>query len=277
MAAVDIEEGKGLLNPHECESGDALRVFIFFPLKFPKNIPLTLFNWKKFMIVAWGIQLMFFVSLAGLIKPHWTFYTKVAIITAAVAPLIGYCMVLLNMFNGGWGRENSRFWCHMRIMYMAGYNSIRWGISSVVDPCITIAACLVTGDSVTNSIRAGICVVYCYYILAEKERQKSQAIEWDKFKNDFDVDLQNVNDVQQRNLQNVPIEPIIFCITFNIIPWVVAGSNIGFFIMIYGLAICTNAYRYCSSSQTFVVTDTQYDIIQCIFRTGILWSFIWLV
>ena len=91
----DIEEAQGLVNPTNCETGDPLRVFIFFPLKFPKNIPLTLFNWKKFMIVAWGIQLMFFVSLAGLIKPLWTFYTKVAIITAAVAPLVGYCMVLL--------------------------------------------------------------------------------------------------------------------------------------------------------------------------------------
>ena len=53
----DIEEASGLLNPHERESGDPLRVFICFPLKFPKNIPLTLFN------VSAGSQPLF--SAAG--------------------------------------------------------------------------------------------------------------------------------------------------------------------------------------------------------------------
>ena len=44
----------------------------------------------------------------------------------------------------------------------------------------------------------------------------------------------------------------------------------------YQIAICINAYRYTSSSQTFVQTDIQYDIIQMIFRTGLLWTFIWI-
>ena len=132
------------------------------------------------MIVTWGIQLMFFVSVAGLIKPDWGLYTKISIVTAVVSPIIGYIMVLLNMFNGGWGRENSKFWCHMRIMYLAGYNSIRWAISSAVDPCIVVAACLIMGESNAHSIRAAISVVYCYFILSRLEQEKSSPVEWEK-------------------------------------------------------------------------------------------------
>ena len=253
-----------------------LEIFGVIPVKFPKNIGFTLFNWKKLMIVTWGIQLMFFMSVAGLIKPEWRLYTKISIITAVISPLIGYMMVLLNMFNGGWGRENSKFWCHMRIMYLAGYNSIRWAISSAVDPCIVIAACLIMGETNAHSIRAAIAVVYCYFILHRLEQEKSSPVEWDKFRDDFDVKLYDVHDIQMKNLKGVGIEPIILCAILTLIPWIVTGWNVGFFIMLYQIAICINAYRYISSSQTFVQTDIQYDIIQMLFRTGLTWAFIWL-
>ena len=176
-------------------------VFCVIPMKFPNNINFTLFNWKKLMIVAWGIQMMFFMSVVGLIKPEWELYVKISIITAVVSPLIGYMMVLLNKFNGGWGRENSKFWCHMRIMYLAGYNSIRWAISSAVDPCIIIAACLIMGENNSNSIRAAITIIYCYFILHRLEQEKSSPVEWDKFKdtyhdkivNGYKINLRTVN------------------------------------------------------------------------------------
>ena len=50
---------------------EEFNVFVLMPMKFPKNIKFTLFNWKKLMIVTWGIQLMFFISVAGLIKSEW--------------------------------------------------------------------------------------------------------------------------------------------------------------------------------------------------------------
>ena len=273
MSTTDEEEG--LVSPRGPQEAN-FDVFAIIPMKFPKNIRFTLFNWKKLMIVAWGIQLMFFVSVSGLIKPEWELYTKIAIITAVVSPLIGYVMVLLNMFNGGWGRENSKFWCHMRIMYLAGYNSIRWAISSTVDPCIVIAACLIMGESTSNSIRAAINIVYCYFVLHRLEREKSTPVEWDKFKEDFDVQLNSVHAIQQKNLKGVRCEPIILCALLTLTPWIITGWNVGFFIMLYQISICINAYRYCASSQTFVQTDIQYDIIQLIFRTGLTWAFIWL-
>jgi len=267
------DEEEGLINQ---SLPNKLLIFGFMPLVFPKRIKLTLFNWKKCMILAWSFQAMLFVSLCGLMKPPWEIYSKISITTAVISPIIGYGMVLLNMFNGGWGKEDSKFWCHMRIMYLSGYNTIRWAISSVVDPCIVIAANIIMGKDIGQSLYVAVCTVYCYYVLASLERSKAQAIDWDKFKHDFDVDLSDCSHAQTKNIKGIGAEPIIMCVILTIIPWVVTGWNIGFFIMIYQITMCVNAYRYCSSTQTFVQTDTQYDIIQIIFRLGLTWSFIWI-
>lgn len=275
----DFDEEAALVRDRKAPMRDhhpGIKLFGFVDLKFPKKVDLTLFNWKKMMIVLWGIQMMFFISVAGLVKPDWKIEAKLAIITAVLAPLLDYAIVLLNMYNGGWGEENSRFWCHMRIMYLSGYNSIRWGCSAIVDPCIVFAATVLYGESLSNSIRASIAVTYCYYILASGEREKSTPIEWDKFKEDFDVHLEHVNETQMKNMKQASIEPIILCCVLSIIPWVIEGATTGFFIMLYQLSMCINAYRYCSSLQTFVVTDTQYDIIQTVFRIVITWAFIWI-
>jgi hypothetical protein len=275
----DFEDEEALLNRKAgpiTSNYPPIKLFGAIHLIFPKSFQLTLFNWKRLMIVMWGIQMMFFVSMAGLMKPDWALYVKLCIITAVLAPFFDYAIVLLNMYNGGWGQENSRFWCHMRIMYLSGYNSIRWSCSAVVDPSIVLASSLMIGETFSNAIRASISVTYCYYILAQTEREKSTPIEWDKFKDDFDVRLDHVNDTQMKNMKTVGVEPIVLCCILSIIPWIIEGYTLGFFIMIYQLAMCVNAYRYCSSLQTFVVTDTQYDIIQTVFRIILTWSFIWI-
>jgi len=161
-------------------------------------------------------------------------------------------------------------------MYLSGYNTIRWAISSVVDPCIVIAANVIMGKDIGQSLYVAVCTVYCYYVLASLERSKAQSIDWDKFKHDFDVDLSDCSIAQNKNIKGIGAEPIIMCVILTIIPWVVTGWNVGFFIMIYQITMCVNAYRYCSSAQTFVQTDTQYDIIQLIFRLGLTWAFIWI-
>ena len=270
----NLTEEEGLLQPPQ-DNYDTIKIFNVFPLTFPAKFLLSLFNWKKLMVGIWGILLMFYVSIAGLMKPHWPVNAKIAIITAAIAPLADYIIVLLNMYNGGWGKEKSRFWCHMRIMYLSGYNSIRWSISAVVDPCIVIAISVINGETLDNSLQAGIIVVLSYYILANSEQNKSQPIEWDKFKDDFDVKLNHINNIQMKNLKSVAIEPIVLCLILLILPWCFNISVLSVMVILYQLAVCVNAYRYCSSRQTFVVTDVQYDIIQIIFRTGLLWTFVW--
>jgi len=258
------------------EELETLRIFHRIPFTFPQKIPVTLFNWKKIMIVFWGAQCMFFVAIGGLVKPVWDAFTKACIFTAIVTPFMGYLVVLLNMFSGGWGREESRFWCNLRIMFLSGYNTIRWCIASVVDPCIVMAASKTMGEDTVTSIWAGVAVAHTYYILATIEQMKAQPIDWEKYKNDFDVNLSQVNDIQKKNVRNVNVNPILVCMALTVIPWTATGWAIGFVIMAYQLCMCLNAYMYANSTTTFVVTDIQYDIIQALFRISISWSFIFL-
>jgi len=67
------DEEEGLINQ---SVPSKLLIFGFMPLVFPKRIKLTLFNWKKCMILAWSFQAMLFVSLCGLMKPPWEIYSK---------------------------------------------------------------------------------------------------------------------------------------------------------------------------------------------------------
>lgn len=270
-----MEDEENLLQQPE-ETLETVKIFYILPLTFPKNISLTLFNWKKLMIVLWGIQSMFFVALTGLMKPSWSAFAKSMIIVAVVSPFLGYFMVLLNMFNGGWGREESRFWCHIRVMYLEGYNSMRWFIASIIDPAMIISACSILGKDIPSSLWSGICVTYCYYILSSIEYNKRIPIDWEKYKNDFDVKLQMVHQNQKKNVKSVNVNAIALCICLNIISWTCTGWNLGFFIMMYQIIMCINAYRYATSNQTFVVTDIQYDILQTVFRIIIIWSFIWI-
>ena len=179
------DEEEGLIDVPLSNKSD-IHIFYVIPLRFPTKFELSLFNWKKLLIVTWGIQTMFFMALSGLMKPSWDAFTKSMIVIAVVSPFFGYLMVLLNMFNGGWGREESRFWCHIRIMYLEGYNSMRWIIASIIDPAMVIANCTIQGEDIPSAFWSGISVVYCYYILSSIEFNKRQPIEWDKYKNDFD-------------------------------------------------------------------------------------------
>ena len=97
---------------------------------------LTLFNWKKHCILLWLIQSMFFISCATMLKPEWNTLIYTTIVLALLVPLVGYAAVLLNMFNGGWGRRIQILVscpCHV----YAWYNTLRWTISSSVDPFLS--------------------------------------------------------------------------------------------------------------------------------------------
>tara|TARA_X000000950_G_C13858324_1_gene637562 strand:+ start:160 stop:984 length:825 start_codon:yes stop_codon:yes gene_type:complete len=269
------EDEESLIRNTSAIQLEKIKLFNVIKLKFPNKFLLSLFNWKKLMLLTWGIQLMFFISFAGLMKPNWNSNAKISIIIAAFGPIVEYASILLNMYNGGWGKEDSSFWCHMRIMFLSGYNSIRWSISAVVDTALVFAICIINENTVSNSVKASINIVYCYYILANREQKKSQPIEWEKFKDDFDVKLEQVHQNQKLRTKSVGVEPIILCFILTSIPWLFDFNLMGLFIISYQICICANAYRYCSTLQTFVVTDIQYDIIQIIFRTLILWIFIW--
>ena len=167
---------------------------------------LTLFNWKKYCIVGWLIQTMLFISLATMIKPNWDLFLYIIIILTLFIPLMGYVAVLLNMFNGGWGREESRFWCHVRVMFMHGYNTLRWTISSSIDPLIVLCLAKIYQCNMICSGWAAVNVLFAYFIMANIEISKAVAFNvHEKFSNDFDVDLKRVHEIQSRNTNAVEI------------------------------------------------------------------------
>lgn len=269
-----MEDEENLIS--RTETLEHMMLFSIIPMKRKKENELTLFKWKKIMIILWCIQSMFFTAVSALMKPRWNSIDKTFISIIIISPFIGYAMVLFNMFSGGWGREESRFWCHIRIMYLEGYNSMRWVMSCIADASITIVTLTILDKDLPYALWSGISVVYCYYILSTIEYNKRQPIDWEKYKNDFDVRLQAVHNEQKKNLKAVNVNAIVLCTCLSTVPWVFLGLNIGFFIMVYQILMCINAYRYASSNQTFVVTDTQYDIVQNIFRIGITWTLIWI-
>ncbi len=268
----DTEESKTLLPdvPKDNED-DELKIFRKIPL-YMAGYEMTLFNWKKTMIVIWGIQTMLFSAMCTLLKPYWDAYTKISICIAIITPFLGYVLVLLNMFSGGWGKQESKFWCHVRIMLLSGYNSVRWGVASIVDPCIVMAISKIMGEDVSASMWIGLAVVHNYYILGTLEIQKSSPVDWEKHKNDFCVDIHKTHTAQLKNMTHVNLNPIIAVIILTIIPWVATQWVLGYVIMAYQLCMATNAFKYSNSTQTFMVTELQYDIIQNVFRIILTWT-----
>ena len=190
---MDLEENALIPSEH-----DEIYLCKFVQLQFPRDLKLSLFNWKKIMIVSWSVQFMVYISVFILMKPDWGKYTQICIFAAFVSPMIGYAIVLLNMFYGGWGKEESQFWCDLRVMYLSGYNTIRWCIGAVTDPCIVMAGTQIMGENVPTAMWSGLCLVYTYYILGNIEISKCQQIDWEKCQNDFDVDLRQAHSIQKK-------------------------------------------------------------------------------
>lgn len=232
---------------------------------------LSLFNWKKHCILLWLIQSMFFISFATMLKPEWNTLIYTTIVLALLVPLVGYAAVLLNMFNGGWGRAESRFWCHVRIMFMHGYNTLRWTISSSVDPLLVVCLTQIYQCNIICSGWSAVNVLFSYFIMANIEISKSVSFNvGEKFSNDFDVDLKRVHDIQIRNTTPVDINGFVIIIV-SIIPWTFIGYISSYIFIVYQICMITNELFYAKGKQTFVQTEIQFDIIQMIFRTVLIW------
>lgn len=206
---------------------------------------------------------MLYASIVTLIKPSWSKHKTVCIVVSIFAPVIGYFASLLNMYNGGWGDEASRFWCHFRIMYLSGHNTIRWAASSIAD------AALILSLPYEGSIWAATACLYSYYILASLELEKSELINSEK--HGYDLELVHVHEMQSKRTKTVNANGVVACSLYAI-PWLCTGWS--FLIMLFQLCLCVNSYMYITSRQTFVVTDTQYDILFFVFRLAILWTYI---
>jgi hypothetical protein len=49
-----------------------------------------------------------------------------------------YCCIYANLFMGGWGNPDGKFWCDVKIMYVRGFNTLRTIISFINTPLYII-------------------------------------------------------------------------------------------------------------------------------------------
>ena len=222
----------------------------------------TLFSWKKTLFIAWGIHGMLYASLVTLFRPVWSPFKTACIVTSIVAPTVGYLCTLLNMYNGGWGEQNSWFWCHFRVMYLSGYNAIRWPVSALADACFALSL------PYDGAIWAASACVYLYYILASVEIEKSEVFTEEL---GYDLELQNIHELQLKRKKIVNANSVLACLLMFVIPMI--GTGWSYTLLIYQIVLSINTYVYATRNTTFVMTDARFDIIHFVFRVILLWMF----
>lgn len=222
----------------------------------------TLFLWKKNVFLAWCAHGMLYASMATLIQPKWSSLKKTCILLSIFAPIVGYLSTLINMYNGGWGDENSRFWCHIRVMYLSGYNTIRWVASTITDTCFALSL------PYNGAIWAASACAYSYYILASLEYERSESIVEEQ---GYDLELNIVHDLQKQRTKTINANGIVATLLLYAIPMFITGWS--YTLLLYQIALSVNMYRYVALRQSFVVTDSYFDIIHFVFRVLLLWMF----
>ena len=70
------------------------------------------------------------ISFIGNIR--WLSVASIGIMT------VMYGLIYMNLKSGGWGAEDSRFWCDIKIMYVRGFNTIRTVSRIFTAICLTI-------------------------------------------------------------------------------------------------------------------------------------------
>ena len=250
---------------------ESFKIFKFINFKLWSIHKNTLFNWKKYCIAVWGINVMFYIAVHILLQPTYETFASISIFVSLIVPVIGYTMILINMFNGGWGKEDSHFWCHVRQMFMEGYNTLRWTISSIIDCAIIFAISSIIHCEIHTSFAFGINLIFTYFILSNIELSKAEPIDLnEKYAADFDVDLVSIHKLQKKSMKAVDINGVMITI-LSLFPLIFTSSLLSWMFILYQFSIIFNSILYYTGQQTFVQSEIQYDIIHILFRIIILW------
>ena len=114
-----------------------------------------------------------------------------------------YIVKFMNVKMGGWGAENSRFWCDVRIMYVRGYNTVRTIFGWVT--CSTLFGLL----AMLMSVDSSLLFIVTLMIIADwqagiAENQNQYDIKFqDKFIDDNDyLCMEKLHSYQQRHINS---------------------------------------------------------------------------
>jgi len=124
---------------------------------------------------------------------------------------IMYIVKFMNVKTSGWGAENSRFWCDVRIMYVRGYNTVRtifgWVTCSVL---FGLLAILMSVDSSLLFILMLMIIADWQVGIAENQNQYDIKFQ-DKFidENDY-LCMEKLHSFQQQRLNsNIRWSPFV--------------------------------------------------------------------
>lgn len=63
-----------------------------------------------------------------------------------------YALMYTNLKSGGWGAEDSRFWCDVKIMYVRGFNTIRTSVRFFSAAVLTLMVAIISGSTDVTSL-----------------------------------------------------------------------------------------------------------------------------
>lgn len=129
----DIEEQKGLVSePEKSMEGIGRLTCCGATIRFGDR-PLLLVDLIK---VSTCIIFLQFVVMAGLSMAQTTTATYTYLCLFQIgSKSVFYMIVYANLLSGGWGAQDTRFWCDIKIMFVRGFNTIR-SISNMISSVI---------------------------------------------------------------------------------------------------------------------------------------------
>ena len=137
------------------------------------------------------ISLQFICTLAmTLSRGGKTTYSWV--VACQMLPQLGlYIFMYANLFSGGWGAADSRFWCDVKIMYVRGFNTIRT-ISRMVSFSISLwlmAIILQINNTTTMALLPLLAIISEWQAGLSENQNQYDIKSFDKFTKDDDQTL----------------------------------------------------------------------------------------
>ena len=201
------------------------------------------------------ISLQFICTLAmTLSRGGKTTYSWVVV--CQMLPQLGlYIFMYANLFSGGWGAPDSRFWCDVKIMYVRGFNTIRT-ISRMVSFSINLwlmAIVLQINNTTTMALLPLLAIVSEWQAGLSENKNQYDIKAFDKFTKDDDqtLCLESLNYFQsQKNEQGKLTTSFIvnclmktYIITCLLVTWPYTETE-----MTFGIPIIVTSVLY-----TFIV------------------------
>lgn len=148
-----------------------------------------------------------------------------------------YALMYTNLKSGGWGAEDSRFWCDIKIMYVRGFNTIRTAIRFFTATVLTLLIAVISGSKDTATLILASTVA----IIAEWQAGLSEN------QNQYDVRLDNKFLTEENALALEPLHEYQNSHPKEKVSWSPFCAHVGLKLILYTTLLLANT----RSDETF--------------------------